>query len=40
MIRDAKAAFHRASSTLAEDFLGAAALVTLLLAGLHLPGAF
>jgi hypothetical protein len=38
MIRDAKAALRRSSQTLAQDFLGAGALVAILLVGLHLPG--
>lgn len=40
MIRSAKIALQNAPSTLAQDFLGASALVALLLVGLHLPGFF
>lgn len=37
MIHQMKAVIDR-SDTLAQDFVGAAALVVMLLAGLHLPG--
>ncbi len=37
MIRDARDAMTRSAPTLAQDFLGAAALVVLLLTALHLP---
>ncbi len=40
MIRNAKAAIFRSGSTLAQDFLGAGALVAILLAVLHVPGGF
>lgn len=35
-----KSAFRRSSATFLEDVLGVAALITMLLVGLHLPGAF
>ena len=38
MLHDLKAALSRSSATLAQDFAGAAALVVMLLVGLHLPG--
>jgi hypothetical protein len=40
MIQDAQDTLRRAYPTLAQDFLGAAALVAMLLIGLHLPGLF
>jgi len=40
MIRTARTALRNAPATLAQDFLGASALVALLLAGLTLPGMF
>lgn len=38
MIKDARSVAARARATLAQDFLGAAALVAMLLVGLQLPG--
>lgn len=38
MLEDARTALRRPFPTLAQDFLGAAALVAMLLVGLHLPG--
>lgn len=38
MIQDAYDSLRRSYPTLVQDFLGAAALVALLLVGLHLPG--
>ena len=40
MIQDAQDTLRRAYPTLVQDFLGATALVALLLVGLHLPGLF
>ena len=40
MLNDVRTAATRARATLAQDFLGAAALVAMLLVGLHLPGVF
>jgi hypothetical protein len=40
MIQDAHDSLRRAYPTLAQDFLGAAALVAMLLIGLYLPGLF
>ncbi|SER45910.1 hypothetical protein SAMN04490244_101121 [Tranquillimonas rosea] len=40
MITDVKAVIHRSSDTLPQDFVGAAALVVLLIGGLYLPGLF
>jgi hypothetical protein len=38
MIEDLKSAFSRAPATLPADMAGAAALVILVIAALHLPG--
>lgn len=35
---DLKSAFARSSETLLGDFFGAAALIVMLVVGLHLPG--
>ena len=37
MIRDVRKAFQRSSATLVSDAIGAASLVVMLVAGLHLP---
>jgi hypothetical protein len=38
VLKDLKALVARSADTLAEDFLGLAALVVMLYASLHLPG--
>lgn len=38
MIDQMKIALHRSQDTLLQDFLGAGALVVMLVVGLHLPG--
>ena len=38
MLNEIKDLISRSPATLAQDFAGAAALLTLLLAGLYLPG--
>lgn len=38
MMTELKEAFVRSSETLVQDFAGAAALVVILVVGLHLPG--
>ena len=38
MFDDLKAALTRAPATLAQDIAGGAALMVILVAGLHLPG--
>lgn len=38
MVRDIKESLSRSVPTLAQDFLGAMALVAMLIVGLHLPG--
>jgi len=38
MIAQLRRSLYRSSASLAEDFLGALALVVLLIVGLHLPG--
>lgn len=38
MVRDIKESLGRSAPTLAQDFLGATALVAMLVVGLHLPG--
>jgi len=38
MMNEVKATIERCSATLAGDFAGAAALVVMLVVGLHLPG--
>jgi hypothetical protein len=40
MLDQIRTAFHRAQPTLAQDALGATALVVMLLTALHLPGLF
>jgi hypothetical protein len=38
MLTELKSVIERSSATLLQDALGAAALMVMLLAGLHLPG--
>ncbi|MGJ8583144.1 MAG: hypothetical protein ACSHXD_03545 [Marinosulfonomonas sp.] len=38
MIIELKSVFERSSATLLGDFIGAAALILMLIVGLHLPG--
>ncbi len=38
MLDDLKTAFSRTPTTLAQDIVGGAALMVILVAGLHLPG--
>jgi len=38
MINDIKSIARRSGDTLLQDFAGAAALVVMLLVGLHMPG--
>ncbi|SLN40054.1 hypothetical protein AQS8620_01509 [Aquimixticola soesokkakensis] len=38
MVHDIKTAFKRSRSTLAQDFLGAASLLVILVGGLYVPG--
>lgn len=38
MLKDIKSVVERSSATLPGDFIGAAALILMLIAGLYLPG--